>query len=88
MSKNVEFVYDETVKTIVAGFYADSKEYHRKILNPQEIAGLQQVINFETLPYSFEAKTLLDMTDKIVFDRHQDEPTNFELLLIDLVYRV
>ena len=72
MKKTVEIVYDANIDVLVAGFYVNGREQHRKILNDIEIDGLKTIINFEMLPVTLDANKLLNDTDKIVFNKQDN----------------
>ena len=87
MSKIVEFSKHKEPEYFVAAFYNTEGEVHRKALTDVETEGLSGVINFNSLPAVVDAVELLDKTDELTFATYGGEPTNFELLLIDLIYK-
>lgn len=90
MPKTVTFVHleEKLESSIIATFFnAYDVEIHRKILNDVEIAGLKKLIKTDKLPLTVEADHLIKKFDRKPFSRPDGEPTGFELLLVDLVYK-
>lgn len=87
MSKTVNFTRLKDSEFLVASFYSDAREVHSKILNNTEIFGLSSLISFDKVPFQYDAMKLLQKIDKIYSLAPNSEPTGFELLLVDLIYK-
>lgn len=87
MSKKVTITREPEADFIVATFYSNDKEVHKKILDDVEIFGLNRAANIESLPEEFNAVKLIKKIDSTPFLTRNGEPTGFELLLVDLIYR-
>lgn len=87
MSKKVTLMREPLKDFIVATFYVDDREVHKKILDEIEIFGLNRAINIETLPLEMMASKLIKKIDQTPFLTKNGEPTGFELLLVDLIYK-
>jgi hypothetical protein len=82
MSKQVRIIETET--DFIAEFLKDGDVVDYKAIPVVEYDGLLSVVNFEELPVVLDAQELYDGWDDLCFDT-EGEPTNFELMLYNLV---
>lgn len=87
MNKKVLLYSEPSIASYIAVFYIEDYEVHRKILNQIELQHLEQVFDLAQTPLELDAEHAIKTIDEKPFKTVDGEPTGFELLLIDILYK-